>query len=381
MLFVVLAGALLVGVGLTHMYLYHRLFRAPQWRPFASRAGAAALLTLAVLMVVGASAGRWAPRPLAQVLAWVGFTWMGSCFYLLLTAGGWDLFDRGIRRLRSKSASEPTDPRRREVLRRAAVGAGGAAFGLTALGVRGALSEVEVRDVEVRVPRLPPALSGLCLVQMSDIHIGPTLGQPFARALAEQVRTLRPDLVAITGDLVDGNVPTLFEHVAPLGDLASRFGTVFVMGNHEYYSGAEAWAGALQRLGVRVLRNDRLQLGDGGGRVDLVGLEDWSQWRPEALPALRAGADPEQARIVLAHQPHSIGVASELRADLQISGHTHGGQFFPFSAMVRMTTPYVAGLYRHDARTQIYVSRGTGYWGPPLRLLAPAEITRIILVS
>lgn len=374
---------ILTGVVLTHLYLYRRLVRGPGWGRGLRRVGQVGFPLLALMLVIGVSSGRWAPRPIAQILSWIGFTWMGACFYLMLVVGGLDLagrLRRGVR-IRSSPKPEPADPERRVVLQRAAVGAGGAAFGLTALGVRGALSEVEVREIQVRIPRLPPALEGLSIVQMSDIHVGPTLGQPFTRALADKVRSLNPDLIALTGDLVDGRVSTLIEHIAPLGGMPSRFGTFFVTGNHEYYSGADAWANALSGLGIDVLRNARRSVGDDGGAVELVGLEDWSRWQPSAADGLRKGADPDAARIILAHQPHSIEVSASLSADLQLSGHTHGGQFFPFNAMVRLTTPYVAGLYRHDARTQIYVSRGTGYWGPPLRLLAPAEITRIVLVG
>ena len=181
---------------------------------------------------------------------------------------------------------------------------------------------------------------------------------------------------------MDGSVEELGDLVRPLADLVAKDGVYFVTGNHEYYSGAEQWMLFLPSLGVKVLRNERVAIGGEGG-FDLAGVHDWSAGgfseAPDLGRALR-GRDPKRACVLLAHQPKQIAAADEQGVDLQLSGHTHGGQLFPFKYLVGLQQPYVAGLHRHG-RAQIYVSSGTGYWGPPMRLLAPAEITRIELAS
>jgi hypothetical protein len=189
--------------------------------------------------------------------------------------------------------------------------------------------------------------------------------------------------VAITGDLVDGSVDELREQVAPLASLKSRQGVYFVTGNHEYYAGVNEWLAHLPTLGVRVLRNERVAVGDGTHTFDLAGVDDWSaRGMPGHGPDLaRAveGRDAARELVLLAHQPRAIHEAAKHGVGLQLSGHTHGGQIWPWNFAVKLQQPYVAGLARHSKDTQLYVSRGTGYWGPPMRLGAPAEITRIRL--
>jgi predicted MPP superfamily phosphohydrolase len=191
-------------------------------------------------------------------------------------------------------------------------------------------------------------------------------------------------MVVITGDLVDGSVAELEPHVEPLKRLRAKDGVYFVTGNHEYYSGANAWIAHLESLGIRVLRNERVPIRGEHG-FDLAGVDDWTahQFGGEHgmnLEKALSGRDPDRAVVLLAHQPKAIVEAGARGVDLQLSGHTHGGQLFPFNFLVGLQQPYVAGLHDHGA-TKIYVSRGTGYWGPPMRVGAPAEITRIELAS
>ena len=195
----------------------------------------------------------------------------------------------------------------------------------------------------------------------------------------------RPDLVVVTGDLVDGSVPHLGEAVSALGRLAPRFGKYFITGNHEYHSGDDAWADFMARQGFQVLRNRTVQVGDAGGTFDLVGVDDWSGGRRRGkkgydLDLALQGHHPDRAAVLLAHQPKQVIEAAEHGVGLQLSGHTHGGQIFPWGLMVRLDQPYVAGLALHGD-THIYVSRGTGYWGPPMRVAAPSEITLVELVA
>jgi hypothetical protein len=252
-----------------------------------------------------------------------------------------------------------------------------------AQGLRSALAGPAVRRVEIGLARWPRELDGFRIAQISDIHIGPILGRAFAEDLVRRVNALAPDLVAITGDLVDGDARLLAGEVAPFAGLRARHGAYFVTGNHDHYSGARAWSAVVSGLGIRVLRNERVEIRSGGAVFDLLGVDDHrgdvvGGDGGEDLGRALAGRDPARAAILLAHDPSTFRRASELGIDLQLSGHTHGGQIWPFEWLVRLVVPFVAGLYRRGGAI-LYVSRGTGFWGPPMRLRAPAEIGEIVL--
>ena len=240
-----------------------------------------------------------------------------------------------------------------------------------------------VRRVEIPIVDLPPTLAGLRIVQISDLHVGPTIKAPFVERVVARVNELQPDLIAFTGDLADGAVERLAPHTAALAGLTAPLGVYFCTGNHEYYSGVESWTEQARRLGFDVLINEGRQIDCGGGRIALAGTTDFSAG--ELVPGhasdpakALAASDGADVRILLAHQPRSIEAASHAGCHLQLSGHTHGGQFVPWKYAIPLQQPYVAGL--HKVRdTWIYVHRGTGYWGPPLRLGAPSEIALITL--
>jgi len=239
--------------------------------------------------------------------------------------------------------------------------------------------------VEVPIQSLPEALSGFTIVQISDVHVGPTIKRPFLNAIVETVNSLEADLVAVTGDLVDGSVADLARHVAPIAHLSSRHGTFFVTGNHEYYSGAEPWIAELRRLNVRVLLNEHVVLKHNteafivGGVTDVSAHQFIASHRSDPQAALRGAPSHAAFRLLLAHQPRSAPAAAEAGFDLQLSGHTHGGQFLPWNFLVRLQQPFVSGLHRLRG-LWVYVSRGTGYWGPPQRFGVPSEITCLKLV-
>lgn len=391
LLFVAFATAVLGGM---HWVLWARLVRdtgmPDPWRRLAT----ITLVVLAVALPVGMAALRHAPRPLAQVLPVVAFTWLGLAFMLLCAVLALDLVRLAAHGgawlaewLRVRG-DPPADPERRLFIARAMAGTAVAATGgAAAFAFRSATGPAEVSDVPVRLERLPPALSGLVVAQISDLHVGPTIGEREVARVVDQVNALRPDVVAVTGDLVDGSVAHLGRAVAQLGRLRARHGAFFVTGNHEYYSGVSAWMAELERLGIRVLRNERVSIGDAGASLDLAGVDDWSASRIGAGPDLAralAGRDPDRALVLLAHQPRGVGEAVRAGVELQLSGHTHGGQIFPFNLLVGAVYPYVKGLHRHeegDRAGQIFVSRGTGYWGPPLRLGSPPEIAKIVLTT
>ncbi|MEL6181533.1 MAG: metallophosphoesterase, partial [Myxococcota bacterium] len=275
----------------------------------------------------------------------------------------------------------PADPERRNMmLSTLNVGLLGAAAALKAHGVYEARRLPQVREVEVEVQGLHSGLDGFRIVQLSDIHIGPTIKRPFLERVVEVVNGLDADLVAITGDLVDGHVEHLRDHVAPIRDIRARYGTFFSTGNHEYYWDALAWVDAIEALGIAVLNNAHTLVHHGGATLLVGGVTDY---KAEQLVPEHA-SDPHKAiagapasvdfKLLLAHQPPSVTKAEEAGFDLQLSGHTHGGQFYPWHIVVGLAHPFVAGLHTFGAM-QIYVSRGTGYWGPPMRIGAPSEIT------
>jgi len=385
--FAVFFGVLTLLTGLVHAYFWSRLVRAPGWPAPWQAVGTAAVVVLALLVPVAVPVSRLLPREWAGGVSAVAFTWMGLGFLLFVALVLADLVAwAGPALLATATAAKgevAADPARRELLARGVAGAATlAAAGMGGVALRNAVGSPAVTEVEVRLERLPPALSGLTLVQLSDVHVGPTIGRRFIEDLVERTNALQPDVVVITGDLVDGSVGELAHHVEPLRQLRARHGVYFVTGNHEYYSGAEEWVAHLPTLGVRVLRNERVAIGDERGWIDLAGVNDYKAGSFGDAPDLEralAGRDPARELVLLAHQPAEIENAARLGVGLQLSGHTHGGQIWPFGNAVRLAQPYVSGLHRHGPQTQIYVSCGTGYWGPPMRLGAPSEITKIVL--
>jgi predicted MPP superfamily phosphohydrolase len=288
-----------------------------------------------------------------------------------------------VRGLLGLASALPKDRERRLFVARAvaaAVAAASAAIGLG--GIANAARGFEVRRVRIPLAKLPPAASGYSIVQLTDLHVGPTIGRAFIEAVVRETNRLEADLVVITGDLVDGTVEQLRRLVEPLRGLIARDGVFFVTGNHEYYSGADAWIAHVRELGIRVLRNERVSI---RGLFDLAGVDDASAHRMleghgQDVHGALAGRDPERAVVLLAHQPKALKDAVAGQVDLQISGHVHGGQMVPFNWIARLDQPIIRGLHLVE-RTWIYVSTGTGYWGPPMRVGSRAEITRIELAA
>jgi predicted MPP superfamily phosphohydrolase len=357
-------------IGGLHYYFWARLVRDPAlpapWRQLATTALIVAGLSLPATMIL------WRTHAtLGRLLAWPAFVWMGMLLILTLVILGADVV-----RLILHVGGGLRDPERRLVLQRLLGGAAAAiGAGLGVHAYRQGTGRVAVKEVEVKLPKLPAELDGFVIAQLTDVHVGPTIGRAFIEEVVRTTNALKPDIVAITGDLVDGSVAELGESVAPLGELSARHGTFFVTGNHEYYAGVDEWMAHLPSLGIKPLRNERVAIGGDGG-FDLAGIDDYHA-RPDLARAL-AGRDTTRALVLLAHQPKAVLEAAQHGVGLQLSGHTHGGQIWPWGYAVRLQQPYVAGLARHG-ETMLYVSRGTGYWGPPMRLNAPAEITRITL--
>jgi len=290
-----------------------------------------------------------------------------------VTAGAW--------------GSTGPDPGRRLLLARgAAIFAGLTAASVTGYGVRTALGPPRLDRVRIPLTRLPRSMDGLRIATVSDLHIGPLTGPAHTARIVALINRLDADLVAVVGDLADGTVAELGRAAAPLADIRSRYGTYFVTGNHEYYySAVEEWTVEVERLGLQVLANERREIVTPGGVLDLAGVNDptGETVEPAAGPDYEralGGRDPDRPVVLLAHQPVQAREAARHGVDLQLSGHTHGGQLVPFNLLVGLAQPVVSGLGTVDG-TQVYVTNGAGFWGPPVRVGAPPQVSLVELRS
>lgn len=282
--------------------------------------------------------------------------------------------------LQPATAPGSSAPSRRLFVSRVVGGAAAAAaVGTVGLGTYGVLRGPAVKRVTVPLARLPRAAHGFRITVVSDIHLGPVLGRDFTRKVVDTVNATQPDLIAVVGDLVDGSVRNLGPAAAPLAGLEARHGAYFVTGNHEYFSGAAQWIEEVRRLGLHPLENARTEL----PAFDLAGVNDLqgeSEGHGPDFGRALDGRDTSRACVLLAHQPVQIHEAVRHGVDLQLSGHTHGGQLWPGNLIAAAANPTVAGLARYGD-TQLYVTRGAGAWGPPTRVGAPSDITVIQLAS
>ena len=386
---VFLTTVILIHLGV-HGYLWLRLVADPALSPpwtFVASAVLAALFVGLPLFMALVNATR--PR-LSRLLGYPIYLWMALAFllFMLLLAG--DLVQLVVWIVQRVAGQEPWSadaPRRLLVARVVAGGSLAVALSAVLWGLRNAVRTERVRRLELRLPGLPAALEGFTIAQLTDLHLSARRGQRWLAGVVARTNALRPDLVAVTGDLVDGTVAALRPVAAPLADLRARAGVYVVTGNHDYYSGVEAWIAELERLGLRVLRNERVSVppgADASESFDLAGIDDptgrgFEGHGPDLSGALQ-GRDPARALVLLAHQPSAFIEAAARGVGLQLSGHTHGGQIWPFHLFVRLQQPWLKGLIRRGA-AQLYISEGTGYWGMPVRLASRAEIALITLRS
>jgi hypothetical protein len=372
-------------VALWHYFLWRRLVRDTglqgRWRAIASPAIIALGSSLPLAMLLSRQVEAAWLRPVLMT----AFAWMGAGFLMLVLLLGGDVIRLVVWAAQRVSGAAPTDPARRRTLARL-IGGAAAATGLTtaSFGAASALGIIPIERLRVSLRRLPARMNGTTLVHLTDMHVGPSLRRAFVEQVVEQVSSLQPDLVAITGDMVDGSPRQLLPYLEPLRRLKPRYGVFFVTGNHEYYSGVEDWMRELPKLGIRVLRNEHVSIGDGDACFDLAGVDDWSaaqhaRGHHHDVAAAVRGRDPQRELVLLAHQPRSVWDAARHGVGLQLSGHTHGGQIVPWNFFVLLQQPFVVGLHR-AGDTLLYISRGTGFWGPPVRVGSPPEIALIELV-
>lgn len=378
-MFFVILGTVLA---LMHLYVWKRLIK--DTTRGRARWVCTSVLVALLLWLVGT---LLLPRLLGwrepEWLAWLGYVWFGLVVYLFLTLlvlepirlalRGW------VKRKPSPTVSKPATMNRRLFLARTgAVAAGAASVGVVAVGMASALGPPDLLRLPVRLRRLDPAFNGFRIAVVSDIHLGPLAGRGHSERIVRMINQAEPDLVAIVGDLVDGTVEELGAAAEPLQDLVSRDGAFFVTGNHEYFvDDTAAWLVELERLGVQPLRNENTVIRRGAAAFDLVGVNDVAGERrsnPPDFDRALSGVGGSRPTILLAHQPVQVKEASARGVDLQLSGHSHGGQMWPFHYVVRAVQPSLAGLSTVD-ETQLYVTRGAGFWGPPVRVCAPPDIT------
>ncbi|MPZ26000.1 MAG: metallophosphoesterase [Micromonosporaceae bacterium] len=333
---------------------------------------AGGLLALPLLMVLGHGRRGW------DWAAATGDTLLGVIWVLF----AWALLSVLLRL--ALAVAGVADPARSRLVAAAVVGV---SVALTLWGYREAMRVPRVRRVTVPVARLGAGLDGLRVVLLTDTHYGPIDRAGWSARVVAAVNALDPDLVCHTGDLADGTVPQRRGQVAPLGDVRARLARTYVTGNHEYFGRAQDWLDQMRQLGWEPLHNRHIVVQRDGARLVVAGVDDATAagsghpgHRADHAAAL-AGADPDLPVLLLAHQPKQIGEAVAYGVDLQLSGHTHGGQIWPFHLLVRLDQPTLQGLRRHGDRTLLYTSRGTGFWGPPLRIFAPSEITLLTLRS
>jgi predicted MPP superfamily phosphohydrolase len=360
-------------------YIGWRLLSALSIGPTGIAAGIVLLIVFCVGIPMAVRTRSVHNQKLADLLSWVGLTAMGFFSSLFVFTVLRDLVLLGARALLSEAqASAWVAPSAQWTL--------AVTFFVTLAGLYIARRRPSVVEVEIPIDNLPASLNGFSIAQISDVHVGSTIKRGFVEGIVRQVNALHADIVAVTGDLVDGSVPQLSAHTAPLSGLTARHGVYFVTGNHEYYSGERAWTDEIRRLGLHVLKNQHVVLQHNGGSLVLAGVTDYSAHhfdpaqRSDPAASLQGAPANAGAKILLAHQPSSATAAASAGFDVQISGHTHGGQFWPWNYLVRFFQPFTGGLNRLQ-HLWVYVNRGTGYWGPPNRFGVPSEITRIRLIT
>jgi predicted MPP superfamily phosphohydrolase len=356
-----------------HAYIGWRLLSDMPFGALPAAATALWLAASAIAIPLGLYARRTKRQPLADRLAWASLLAIGSfssLFVLTLARDVALLLGAGsLEGFRYSSALAVP------VLAALA----------TIAGFVNARRRARVKHVDVPIADLPAPLHGFSIAQISDIHVGATIKRAYLDGIVDAVNELEADMIAVTGDLVDGSVRQLARHTEPLARLSARHGAFFVTGNHEYYSGAHAWVDEVRRLGLSVLMNEHVVLEHEGAAVVVAGVTDYGahhfdpSHRSDPEAAIAGAPGGAAVRVLLAHQPRSAFAAAPAGFDLQLSGHTHGGQIFPWMFLVRLQQPFTAGLHRLGD-LWVYISRGTGYWGPPKRLGAPSEITFLRLV-
>jgi predicted MPP superfamily phosphohydrolase len=345
------------------------------------------LIALAVSFPTAVIASRLLAYQYSLPILWISYLWLGIMMlfaFTLLAADVVRLLHVLYLKITSQTGAIPVDPERRAFLKQAlALGTSGVVLALSAWGVKNYMTKAIVKQVEVSLSGLPEAFKGFRIIQISDLHVGQLMTGSKLKEVVDQVNALKPDLIAITGDLADGSTDKLLAEITSLKDLQADHGVFFVTGNHEYYNGVEDWTREIRKMGIQVLNNENLTINRGTDFIYLAGVTDheavrYGESHAADFKKALGGLAQDKKKILLAHQPIAVREATEYGADLVLSGHTHGGQIWPFTYLVYLQQPYLKGLYQHKD-TKLYVNQGTGCWGPPMRVGSLNEITEITL--
>ncbi|MFZ2529622.1 MAG: metallophosphoesterase [Rhodococcus sp. (in: high G+C Gram-positive bacteria)] len=370
-------------LALLTFWLHRRYVRAPELRGAAAITATTVLVAGAALALIGSLVGTTLDPQWSRPLGFLGWTWLAVVLYLALGA-----IVIGLTRLANRltwslrGTERPTEPNRLRALRITTAVAAVLAFGAVAYGTVEA-SNPKIERAQVPLERLPDGFDGMRVALVTDLHVGPARGADFTRKVVDLVAAEKPDLIVLGGDLSDGTIARVAADIEPLRDLDAPLGVFGVSGNHEYYSDdALSWLDHWETLGVQTLRNEHVTLTRGTDSIDIAGVHDWTAPAPDEadLAAALDGRTPDRFVLLAAHQPRQVLDAADLGVDLQLSGHTHGGQMWPLGVFVALANPSVAGLDQFGDTT-LYTSRGTGAWGPPVRVATPPEITILELVS
>ena len=376
----------LTVLGLMHGYVGWRIFKGLDIKA-NYKILAIALVVIFTLLPVLPIAFRYIgyESSLLDILSLIGYTGLGFFFLTFLLFITKDVVTKSWSVISSFFPSDiqqqlTIDLEKRQFLQKSlSVGILTLVGPTTAYGYYSARKGPSIINQTIFLNDLPDAFENFTIAQISDLHVGPTIKKPYVEKVLNQISIINPDLIAITGDLIDGSIDYLKKDLEPLSEMIANYGTYFVTGNHEYYSGAEKWLDETDRMGFTNLVNEHDLISISNETIALAGVTDFRahqiipSHKSNPKNALRGSTD-QKVKILLAHQPSSIFKANEAGYDFQISGHTHGGQFWPFTYPTKKANPYLSGLHNHNG-TQIYVNSGTGYWGPPLRLGVPSEIT------
>jgi predicted MPP superfamily phosphohydrolase len=371
MQFIIFASIFLLVMILLNVYTWRRFLRLLSYDKAGYLLAIPVILMLGDVFFIIDIATNLIPD--SPALYFITSSFIGMTFMLFVVAV---IYDATI----TVSKRVPVDQSRRRTLKLIFdVTMLVAAFAYLFRGFSQGIQFPELNQVRVKVKDFP--LDSFNLVQLTDVHVGRTIKRDFIEKLVTATNALKPDIVVITGDLVDLPIPQIEYDLYPLKNLNAP--TYFILGNHEYFHGVGETLEYVKQLGIIPLLNDHVVIGEGDKQFNLIGLNDVMGLRTDFYPPDAKVAyqkvDQGKSCIVLAHQPRMISDMDDYRCDLMLSGHTHGGQIFPFGLLVMAAQPYLAGLYEHAPGRQIFVSRGTGYWGPPLRFLAPSEISQIII--
>ena len=379
-----------------HYYLWLRLIRDTDLSTLYRHIGTYSLIALSLSFPIALSVDKVAPLRYSFPLLWLSYFWIGMMFLLFFLLFSIDII-KALFYIFSKLAAansnilkpdiidlEINNPERRQFISNLiASGTSLSVFIASGIGVTNYYSTAIVKKFNVVLNGLPEIFKGFNIVQISDLHLGQMMTKQKLQQIVGQVNNLKPDLIAITGDLADGSVEKLLQEANPLKDLKAKKGVYFVTGNHEYYSGVEEWTDAIKKMGIKVLNNKNIKIKKEDDYFYLAGVTDHEGERfgPKHAADFEktfSGLKKDKKKILLAHQPIAVQKASQYDTDLVLAGHTHGGQVWPFNYFVYLQQPYLKGFYDYQG-TKLYVNQGTGCWGPPIRLGSKNEITQIIL--